>query len=111
MKYQVIIEPPAQTDMEAAYCWIAADSPTHAAQWYNRLLEAIDTLEHLPERCGLAPESEAFEEEIRQLLYGKYRVLFTMTRDAVHVLHVRHGARQALAPEGGTEENEAFEEG
>jgi plasmid stabilization system protein ParE len=40
-----------------------------------------------------------FEFEIRQLLYGNYRLLFTVRDDAVVILHVRHGAREWMKPE------------
>jgi plasmid stabilization system protein ParE len=63
-------------------------------------LTQIATLANFPERCGLAPESEHFDEEIRQLPYGKrpnvYRILFVIRGDTVHVLHVRHGSRRFL---------------
>ncbi len=100
MTYCVIIEPPAEAELEEAYQWIARDAPQAAARWYNGLVEAIDSLKSLPERCPLAPENDAFDEDIRQLLYGKrrykYRILFTIVGQRVHVLHIRHGARQYL---------------
>jgi plasmid stabilization system protein ParE len=71
MTYRVIIEPPAEAELEEAYQWIARAAPQAAARWYNGLVEAIDSLESLPERCPLAPENDAFDEDIRQLLYGK----------------------------------------
>lgn len=41
-----------------------------------------------------------FKYELRQLVYGRrhgrYRVIFTIRERAVHVLHVRHGARPAM---------------
>jgi plasmid stabilization system protein ParE len=53
----------------------------------------------------LAPESDAFEMEIRQHFYGKrqhrYRILFTIEGKTVYVLRVLHGARRALNPERG----------
>jgi plasmid stabilization system protein ParE len=54
-------------------------------------------LERFPRRCPLAAESGA-ELEIRQLVYGAYRALFTIAKDTVYVLHIRHGARQTLKP-------------
>ncbi|MCP4545517.1 MAG: type II toxin-antitoxin system RelE/ParE family toxin, partial [bacterium] len=36
--------------------------------------------------------------EIRHLIYGSYRVLYTIDENSVHVLHVRHGARRYLKP-------------
>ena len=99
MKYRVIIQPPAHADIEEAYQWIRQDSPTYADRWHDSLTEAVNSLEAFPERCGLAPESEFFDEEIRQLLYGVYRVLFVVRERTVYVLHVRHGAQEPLEPE------------
>jgi plasmid stabilization system protein ParE len=56
----------------------------------------------MPERCPLAPEDALHAEEIRELFYGKlpgrYRILFTVRHESVHVLHIRHGARDTLRP-------------
>jgi plasmid stabilization system protein ParE len=103
MTYLVIVQPSAQAEMEAAYEWVAERAPITAARWYNRLLDAIESLADNPERCPLAPEDEYFREEIRNLLYGKrqnaYRIIFTIRDDSVHVLHVRRGSRRTLRPE------------
>ena len=50
-----------------------------------------------------APENDAFEETIRQLLHGKkrgtYRILFTIKEGVVELLHVRHAAREHVKPD------------
>ena len=101
--YRVIIQPNAEAEIEAAYLYRAEHAPQAAARWFVGLVEAINTLEHFPARCPLAPESGHFAEEIRQLLHGArrdvFRILFTIQGDAVHVLHVRHGAQQYLHEE------------
>jgi plasmid stabilization system protein ParE len=99
MKYKVIVQPDAERDIEEAYAWLAGQSASAAARWLEALEKLVESLETFPERCALAPESEAFEAEIRQLLHGVYRILFTVTDQKVHVLHVRHGARRALTPD------------
>ena len=43
----------------------------------------------LPKGFPLAPENTEFSEEIRQMIVGRYRVLFTIRRGKVHVLHIR----------------------
>ena len=95
-----MVEPRAANDIEAAYQWIATRAPENAVKWFNGLSEALATLEHFPERCPHAPEVDFFEIEIRQPFYakriGRYRILFTIERDNVHILHVRHGARKQL---------------
>ena len=57
--------------MEAAYEWIAERAPLTAARWYNRLLQAIESLADYPARCSLAPEDEFFPEEIRKSREGE----------------------------------------
>ena len=42
----------------------------------------------IPKAFPLAPEDNEFSEEIRQMIVGRYRVLFTITRRKVHLLHV-----------------------
>jgi plasmid stabilization system protein ParE len=102
MTHQIIIETQAQSDLEEAYRRIAQGSAERAAQWYNGIVDAIASLANFPERCAFARENAFFPEDIRQLLYGKrgnvYRILFTITQDTVHVLHIRHGSRPPLQP-------------
>ncbi|HZO30164.1 MAG TPA: type II toxin-antitoxin system RelE/ParE family toxin [Chloroflexota bacterium] len=59
---------------------------------------ADTTLEEFPRRCPLAPENDDFDVEIRHLLYGEFRILFTVDDNVVRVLHVRHGARSSVTP-------------
>lgn len=103
MTYRVIVQPPAEGEIEQVYLRIAQRAPQAAASWFNGLLEAIRSLADFPQRCALAPENDAFEEEIRQLLYGRkgrrYRALFTTVGDEVHVLHFRHWAQRPMKPE------------
>lgn len=102
MTYRVVTLPSAERDIEQAANWIAQDSPRGARIWIEGLERAISFLSALPERCPLAPEAGAFEEEIRQLLYGRrrsrYRVLFRIRGNTVEILHVRHAARRPLEP-------------
>ncbi|HEX3358909.1 MAG TPA: type II toxin-antitoxin system RelE/ParE family toxin [Tepidisphaeraceae bacterium] len=101
MKYQVVIQPPAQEDIEAAYLYILERAPAAADKWLSGLENSIQKLERFPTRCGIARESDEFKEDIRQQLYGKrkgiYRILFVIRGETVHVLHVRHSARDAFS--------------
>lgn len=102
MVFHVELAPQADREIDQAYRWIAQASSTAAHRWFNGLMKALRSLGENPRRFPLAPENEAFEEEIRQLLHGRrhhrYRVLFTIRGATVQVLHVRHGAREFLAP-------------
>jgi plasmid stabilization system protein ParE len=98
MKYTVVMQPPAEEDAEETYLFIRREAPAAAEAWLDGLLAALETLSTMPERCPLAPEADAFEEEIRQLLYRSFRVLFTIRSTRVHVLHIRHGAQDRWKP-------------
>ena len=105
--YRVEPTDKALVDAGEAYFWINEGSEEAALRWYEGLMRAFRSLEKSPLRCPLAPESAFFEEEIRQLNYGKYRILFTVEGETVFVLRVRHSAREYLKPEedeGETEE-------
>ena len=108
MTYRVLIQPGAEAEVAEAFRYIHARSPASAEKWLRGLYGLIEMLETMPRRCALARENAEFPEEIRQLLYGKrqhkYRILFTVRGAEVHVLHVRHGARQALRPDSSEHE-------
>ena len=95
----VIVELPAQQDIAAAYAWLAERELEAADRWFNSIYNTIGSLEVFPERCPLAPESKTLNRGIREILHGrrqyKYRILFTVTEQEIHILHVRHGARLA----------------
>ena len=69
-------------------------------RWLNAIEAEINSLSRFPERCPRAREDGLFKHELRQLVFGRrhgrFRVIFTICEDAVHVLHVRHGARPTM---------------
>lgn len=100
MKFTVEITDTAWAEIEEAYDWLAERAPLAAERWKESLLAAITSLETFPKSRSLAPESDYFGREIRQLLHGKrqhkYRILFEIRDTRVIVLRVRHGARPFL---------------
>lgn len=99
MIYTVIVESAARVDIGEAYQWMEDNLTSEiAAQWYFDIYSAIESLQTMPLRCSLARENAFFKEEIRQLICGKYRILFEVDKNKVRVLHVRHVSRQTLKP-------------
>jgi len=98
--YQVIILPAAERDIGEAYEWLEERDADAAVRWYNLLIGVILSLDIFPERCPLA--RKAISSMWKSVRYStvagqhKYRILFTVCKNEVHVLHVRHGARLAL---------------
>lgn len=94
------MEDRASDDLAGRYRYLARTASVRAADdWLSAISEALASLSSLPERCPIAPESDAFPVSIRQLLVGSVRILFTVSQEtkSVHVLHIRHQA-QRLGP-------------
>ena len=90
-RYVVIIEESAQADVRESYDWGQRRWGKHQAQrWVHQLRTAVmEQLGVVPKAFPLAPEDDEFSEEIRQMVVGRYRILFTIKGRKVHVLHVR----------------------
>jgi plasmid stabilization system protein ParE len=103
MRYTVHITTRALLEIEASLEWLSQRSARAALRWYERLMEAIQSLETNPLRYPLAVEDELYEGELREFLHGKrrgvYRVLFEVRGNRVFIVRVRHSARDFLRPE------------
>lgn len=90
-KYRIDIKPTAEKDLARRYAQIEQESPQNAVSWYLRIIEAIEKLDELAERCPIAPEDLDIQKGIRHLVIGDYRVLYVIEGETLSVLHVRHG--------------------
>ena len=90
-QFAVILEEAAQTDVRESYEWGCRVWGKRAAQkWVRELRSAVrKQLAVAPKAFPLAPEDSEFTDEIRQMVIGRYRLLFTIKQRKVHVLHVR----------------------
>ena len=111
MSYTVEFTDIADMEVQNILLWMMGRSPEQAERWLNGLENSAASLDEFPGRCPVAPEQDAFDVEVRQLLYGKYRLLFTLVdadddgeNDTVHILHVRHCAQRPLSRRGGDED-------
>ena len=100
-RYRVIVSPFAADNIRQAHEWLTAENPAYAVKWLAGIREKILGLATLPESHAVAPESEAFNCDVRLALYGRgtpWRIFFTVDGDTVQVLHVRHGNRDYWLP-------------
>ena len=90
-RYVVVFEVSAQADVRGSYDWgYRVWGEKEAQRWVRELRTAISKqLSLVPQGFPVAPEDDEFTEEIRQMIVGRYRVLFTIRKHKVHVLHVR----------------------
>lgn len=91
--YQVIFEEPARHDLTQCYMWGCEQwGAVQAQKWYDETIASLATLAEFPERHPIAPETQdEFQGEIRHMILGRYRALFFIGGDTVHVLHFRGG--------------------
>jgi plasmid stabilization system protein ParE len=104
MPYRVKLTDRARRDLGDLYTLINAAESQAAARWFNRLEEAVYSLETLPRRCPIAPEGRRAKRQLRHLLYGNkphvYRAIYEIVESdkAVYVLTIRHGAMDEARP-------------
>jgi plasmid stabilization system protein ParE len=95
MTYEVIISQHAINQLDAAHDWIAQQSPQHAPEWYNGMIDALASLSQNPGRC---PKVDP-DGDLRYLLVGdkrhSYRIAFKIQNSIVRIYSIRHAARQS----------------
>lgn len=99
MAHSVRISARAFDEIDGIVAYIARDAPGAARNWRLSILRKIDSLKNFPLRHGLAPEAAAVGVDIRQTIFGAYRILYIVDDDAVTIQGVRHGARLPLRPD------------
>ena len=94
-QYDVKISHAPLTDMEHIYSYIADRllEPATAMGQYNRIAEAIQSLDILPERCALVESEPERTQGLRQMLVDNYSVFFYIVgEDTVSVARVLYSA-------------------
>lgn len=64
-------------------------------RWLQRVYDAFDTLQYMPDRYELAKENAGYDYDIYRLLIGSYIAAYTVDESAavVYLLGFRHGSR------------------
>lgn len=91
VEYRVFFTPDADAEILKSYEWGATFWGEDAARlWLRELYTAVfRRLATFPLSCSLAPENKELDVEVRQLILGRYRILFTIEDDLVRVLYIR----------------------
>ncbi len=90
-KYNLTVHPDAEIDIDSSFQWGCRRwGRKNAKAWVRELRQAIvNQLTSTPLGGSIAPESEELGIPIRQLILGRYRVLYLVEKKAVTILHVR----------------------
>ena len=92
--YNVEITNEALADMEQLYGYIATvlQSPENAMNQYNRIADAILTLDTLAERVHIMESEPGKSKEMRRLLVDNYSIFFVIMGEKVIVTDVLYSA-------------------
>ena len=82
---------PAISDLEGIRDYIGRDSKYYASRFIGKIIEAVERLIHFPGMGRIVPEAE--EENIRELLFHNYRIMYRTETQSILVLTVIHAAR------------------
>jgi len=93
-RYDVQITAKAESDLEGIYQHIANVllAPVAAMNQYNRIADAILTLEEMPERIKTLDSEPERSQGVRRLLVDNYSVFFIIQDSAVTVFRVLYSA-------------------
>lgn len=82
----------AEADLDELYDYIARDVPYYAEQFVNRLIDAVGVLKDHPRLGRQVPEAEK-REDVRELIFQGYRIIYLVETGQVNILTVIHGSR------------------
>jgi plasmid stabilization system protein ParE len=93
---RVLWSPLALERVEEIARRIAEDRPRAAEAWVEEIFASVRRLEQFPESGRMVPEVR--RADVREVIQGKYRVLYRLESEQISVLTVRH-SRQQTTPE------------
>jgi len=81
----------ALDDLDAICEFIARDVPRYAQIFASHVFDAVDRLETFPLSGRVVPEVE--REDIREVIFGNYRIVYRLTDNELDVVSVHHSSR------------------
>lgn len=93
-QYKIQITDMALSDMEEIYNYIAEQlkAPEAAMRQYNRIAEAIETLDTFPERVNLMETEEERALGLRQMSVDNFSVFFHIREKGIIIINVLYSA-------------------
>src|SRR5206468_504942 len=88
---------PAIQDLRDLRDYIAADSDVHAADFIASIIRRAERLTTFPMIGRIVPEAQ--RENIREILFRSYRIIYRIAGERVEVIAVIHGGRDLWGQE------------
>lgn len=90
-KSKVVWTRQATEDLRAVQGFIGRDAPRTARRFIEEIRECVGRLAQFPELGQIVPELKS--PEVRELLFGTYRIIYRVRRKSVAIVTVYHSAR------------------
>lgn len=81
----------SEKSLKAIYDYIGKDSKFYSGKFINSLINSTKKLESFPLSGRIVPEFNM--ENIRELIYYNYRIVYRVNPDLIEILLVIHAAR------------------
>ena len=97
--YNIEITDKAYEDMDSIYTYISETllEPVIAANKYDKIADAIMTLDSMPDRIKIIDSEPACTKGLRPLIVDNYTVLFTIESDTVFIIRVLYSSSDISA--------------
>lgn len=82
---------PAEKDLEELFLYIARDAEFYAEQFVEKLVETTNILIEQPKLGRKVPEAD--REDLRELIFQGYRIIYLIADITIYVVTVIHGSR------------------
>ncbi|MEM7356216.1 MAG: type II toxin-antitoxin system RelE/ParE family toxin [Acidobacteriota bacterium] len=83
--------PLALSQVQEIVEFIQRDKPKAAAKRADGVFDRVEALAVSPQQGRVVPE--AGRSEVRELLHGRYRIIYRLDQKSISILTVRHGSR------------------
>lgn len=81
----------ASADMRELKAYIAQDSPHYARRFVEKIIKAVESLTNHPRIGRRVPEAN--REDVREVIFQSYRVIYKIEPERIHIVTVLHGGR------------------
>lgn len=88
----LIISNGASEDLQIIIDFISKDSPSYAKIFTKNILKSIQHLKKYPKMGRIVPEAN--DENIRELLFKNYRIIYFIKEDTIEIYSFLHGNRR-----------------
>ena len=92
MAYRIKWSPRAASHFEGICDYIAKDSKYYAVLFAKKVVAIVKSLPQFPKTGRIVPEYN--DENLREKIYGNYRIVYRIKEKIIEIVAICHGARQ-----------------